>query len=189
MSQPYTYTGREYDSETSLFYYRYRYYDPKIGRFLQEDPIWNDNLYAYCGNDPINLIDPLGLYWQYSQSTGELKYFNNETLQYTVVGKGYSGVGKGLNNPNMQNVQDTGPIPAGYWVIGPAYTHDKLGPVTMNLYPFKGTETFDRDRLSFRIHGDNRFNDFSASHGCLVLPKNIRKQIDDCSDKLLQVVR
>jgi RHS repeat-associated protein len=35
---PYTFTGREYDPETGLYYYRARYYDPGLGRFLQEDP-------------------------------------------------------------------------------------------------------------------------------------------------------
>jgi RHS repeat-associated protein len=36
---PYTYTGREYDPESGLYYYRARYYDPEIGRFLQPDPL------------------------------------------------------------------------------------------------------------------------------------------------------
>lgn len=36
--------------------------DPKTGRFLQEDPIWDQNLYAYCMNNPLNLFDPLGLH-------------------------------------------------------------------------------------------------------------------------------
>jgi RHS repeat-associated protein len=60
----YSYTGREYDVETGLYYYRARYYDPRIGRFLSEDPIGFDggiNFYAYVSNNPINLIDPLGL--------------------------------------------------------------------------------------------------------------------------------
>jgi len=37
--QPYTYTAREYDTETGLYYYRARYYDPKAGRFITRDPI------------------------------------------------------------------------------------------------------------------------------------------------------
>ncbi|MDD5131029.1 MAG: hypothetical protein PHH44_00005, partial [bacterium] len=61
LDQPFTYTGREYDSETGLYYYRARYYDAKIGRFLQEDPIWSKNLYSYCANNPLNYVDPFGL--------------------------------------------------------------------------------------------------------------------------------
>ncbi len=34
----FAFTGREWDPETNLYYYRARYYDPKIGRFLSEDP-------------------------------------------------------------------------------------------------------------------------------------------------------
>ncbi|MBI4640627.1 MAG: RHS repeat-associated core domain-containing protein [Candidatus Tectomicrobia bacterium] len=48
---PYTYTSREYDAESGLYYYRARYYDPRSGRFLSEDPLrflgGDLNLYAY----------------------------------------------------------------------------------------------------------------------------------------------
>lgn len=61
---PYRYTGREYDTD-DLYYYRARYYDPTIGRFITPDPIGflggDTNFYRYVGNDPINHIDPLGL--------------------------------------------------------------------------------------------------------------------------------
>jgi len=39
VENPYTYTGREFDPETGLYYYRARYYEPVIGRFLQPDPL------------------------------------------------------------------------------------------------------------------------------------------------------
>ena len=55
------FTGRELDKDTGLYYYRARYYNPYIGRFLQTDPAREGmNTYAYCGNDPIGLIDPSG---------------------------------------------------------------------------------------------------------------------------------
>jgi RHS repeat-associated protein len=92
LTNPYTYTGREYDPELGLYYYRARYYDPKIGRFLQPDPLNMatvilfrqyfpsnriarhlyqyslinskiiSNLYPYVINNPINWGDPFGLW-------------------------------------------------------------------------------------------------------------------------------
>ena len=51
IAQPYAFTGREYDSETGMYFYRARYYDPKFGRFITKDPIGfaggDVNLYAY----------------------------------------------------------------------------------------------------------------------------------------------
>jgi RHS repeat-associated protein len=61
----YAFTGREWDPETGLYYYRARYYDPKIGRFLSEDPlkVWATlgKAYQYADDNPVNLTDPLGL--------------------------------------------------------------------------------------------------------------------------------
>ena len=62
--QGYAYTGREWDPETGLFYFRARYYDPKVGRFISGDPIGFDggiNFYSYVGNNPTNWTDPTGL--------------------------------------------------------------------------------------------------------------------------------
>lgn len=53
-----------YDGETGLNYNWHRYYDPKLGRYIQADPIRLDggeNMYAYVGNDPMGVIDPEGL--------------------------------------------------------------------------------------------------------------------------------
>lgn len=56
-------TRREFDSESGFYYYRARYYDPNVGRFLSEDPIGRfggTNFYRYVRNSPLKLIDPFG---------------------------------------------------------------------------------------------------------------------------------
>ena len=64
-TNPYRYTGREFDQETGIYEYRARYFDQNIGRFVSEDPInfkAGLNFYRYVRNQPVNLSDPTGLY-------------------------------------------------------------------------------------------------------------------------------
>jgi RHS repeat-associated protein len=63
ITNPFQYTGREFDTETGLYYYRARFYDPKAGRFVSEDPIrfaGGINFYSYVENEPVSLVDPYG---------------------------------------------------------------------------------------------------------------------------------
>jgi RHS repeat-associated protein len=63
--EPYRLTGRRFDAETGMYYYRARYYTPDLGRFMQMDPVGSKDdlkLYAYVGNDPLNESDPSGQY-------------------------------------------------------------------------------------------------------------------------------
>ena len=65
---PFRYRGYYYDTETKLYYLQSRYYDPEIGRFitiddisyLDPDAINGLNLYAYCGNNPVIMVDTSG---------------------------------------------------------------------------------------------------------------------------------
>ncbi|KAA0255550.1 MAG: RHS repeat protein, partial [Acidobacteria bacterium] len=63
-THPFTYTGREV-GEAGLHFYRARYYQPSVGRFLQEDPLRRVNAmtrtFDYVGNGPVAMADPLGL--------------------------------------------------------------------------------------------------------------------------------
>ncbi len=65
IANPYMFTGRRFDIETGLYYYRARYYNPHIGRFMQTDPVgYGDgiNWYLYCRNNPLAFTDPSGLW-------------------------------------------------------------------------------------------------------------------------------
>ena len=73
---PYRYRGYYYDAETGLYYLNSRYYDPKVGRFLNADAIdylrmngqFNCNLYIYCANNPVNMIDLTGNWPQWIEN-------------------------------------------------------------------------------------------------------------------------
>ena len=75
------YTGRERHDRSGLYYYRNRFYSPQLGRFISQDPIGmlgGTNLYAYVGNDPVNWVDPLGLYsfgdfWEDWSATADIR--------------------------------------------------------------------------------------------------------------------
>ncbi len=61
------YTGKALDDESGLMYYGARYYNQKLGRFITPDTIVQApsnpqtlNRYSYCGNNPVNMVDPTG---------------------------------------------------------------------------------------------------------------------------------
>ncbi|UPF03554.1 RHS domain-containing protein [Pseudomonas mosselii] len=64
LNNPIRFQGQYHDHETGLHYNRYRYYDPRAGRFINQDPISYTgglNLFAYAPN-PVEWVDPLGLW-------------------------------------------------------------------------------------------------------------------------------
>ena len=80
----YAFTGREADG-TGLYFHRARFFNPRLGRFISEDPIafaaGDVNLFAYSANDPVSKTDRLGLdwssnwafFWQFAFGSGDRK--------------------------------------------------------------------------------------------------------------------
>ena len=68
---PLRYRGYFYDTETGLYYLKSRYYDPEVSRFINPDAFVSSgtsvasyNMMVYCDNNPINRIDPAGMFWR-----------------------------------------------------------------------------------------------------------------------------
>ena len=99
VDQPYTYTGREFDSESGLYYYRNRHLDATTGRFLQKDPQFTFrggdlNIYRYAKINPILRRDPFGLF-SVSGCCG-----NEDTVRNEVRGS-CSKVTNNISNPPL----------------------------------------------------------------------------------------
>jgi RHS repeat-associated protein len=189
------YAGMQYHAPSGLYLTKYRAYNPQDGRWLSRDPIGElggINLYAYVEGNPVNRIDPTGLDWIYSQSTGQLTNSNSPSV---VVGTGYAGHNNGLNNPANQGVQgggpssNGGPLPQGTYTIQPQQnnitgTGTSL-PGSMRLTPDPSNNMMSR--AGFLIHGGNMTNQ-TSSQGCIVLPPAVRNIIGSSGDTTLRVV-
>jgi hypothetical protein len=120
--------------------------------------------------------------WTYQQSTGQLR---DETGQLIWIG--YAGRDAGKNNPAMQAVKGVGPLPRGLYTAQPPADDPVVGCYAMRLVPDPSNEMYGR--CSFFEHGDAREHPGLASHGCIVMPRQVRGQFwQQCGDHRLQVV-
>jgi hypothetical protein len=147
-------------------------------------------LYGYANQNPLRWIDPKGLYWEYSQSTGQLWHFPPEGGAGEFGGEGYAGRGDGLNNPLYSLEPSVGPLPEGTYSIAPMQTNvtgtGVVLPESMRLFPRRGTEMFGR--AGFLIHGGS-FATYNSSDGCVVLPPEVRRKVGNSGDRELRVIR
>jgi RHS repeat-associated protein len=85
--------GMQNDTSTGLYFDKARYYDPTAGRFISRDPIsfegGDSDLYRFVEDQPTNLVDSSGLYYDEPQSENPIKY-DPSTLGYSI------GIGLGI---------------------------------------------------------------------------------------------
>lgn len=118
--------------------------------------------------------------WIYHQATGELLH------DLRPVATGYSGFGAAKNKPESQHLAGLGPIPRGAYLLGALSENEDHGPLAIHVVPLTGTDTLGRS--GFLIHGDNREHPGGASHGCIIMPREIREQMIDSHDKQILVL-
>lgn len=129
----------------------------------------------------------------FKQSTGEL------TVDNGLIGNGWAGndynpefnPGRihGKNNPLMQRVHNIGPLPQGFYTLGPWEDHHEgLGPLVAPLVPDGDTEMYGRN--GFYCHGPSFdvAKQGNESRGCVVTWHNVRQHIKDLGVTRLQVI-
>ena len=123
--------------------------------------------------------------WSFQISTGQIRNTAGE-----LVGAGYAGGNEGanpegINNVDMQNVKDIGPLPVGLYTKGVAIPHSELGAFAIPLIPDPTNEMYGRG--DFFCHGDT-LKPQCASKGCTVWAPSLRHEWYDSDDDQLQVI-
>ena len=125
------FTGQYFDSEIDEYYLRARQYDPHIARFTARDPIFGQfeepltlHAYLYCGNDPLNYVDPSGLWMKPHDFDDTQKIINQTTW---LVGT--------------------------HFAIGPLVAFGPVGPYAHGIFDFKDHPWWYGDTFQISSHG------------------------------------
>ena len=84
---PYLFNAKEFDEETGMYYYGARYYEPRLSLWMSTDPKQEIfpylSTYAFCKNNPIIVVDPNGMEWDYIEGDGTRKIVCD--LNFTIA--------------------------------------------------------------------------------------------------------
>ena len=114
-ANPFRYRSYYFDTESGLYYLMSRYYDPVVGRFINEDALLGGkgdilayNLFAYCSNNPITRCDCFGLIWELN---GEVYKYDGSMADFHRAERGEPPLAyeKALNALSNQNTISTDP--------------------------------------------------------------------------------
>ena len=134
------YQGEQYDPITQQYYLRARYYNPVIGRFIQEDTYYGDglNLYTYCQNNPVLYHDPTG------HGTKENSPYSRNEQQYI----------------------DAGADPDTAKLATQCYPDAKSKQDLYNKYKSQGYNATDAKKLANYeiVHGEERAKNYAANN-------------------------
>jgi RHS repeat-associated protein len=154
LTNPFQYTGREMDAETGLYYYRARYYDPSMGRFLSQDLIKFDggvNFYVYTRNNPVTFADQSGLCDP--KCVAELKF-------RSVMGTpGNHAFWRVVDRHGVQRFIDAGPAGLGFtlnaWVMAGDHGHYREDNNSAATWFKAGPSTEVCDQVDWMIDAGN----------------------------------
>jgi len=137
--------GCQTDADIGLVLMGHRYYDTRIGRFISQDPAGDgDNWYSYAGNDPMDEVDPTGLFQQWMPSTDQT--MSHDLLLGFIGGLEYGG--SGFGGPGS--------------VMVTKYTHNwfddyrGFGP-DAHWEHEAGSDTYSQEDITFNMGGSAMF--------------------------------
>lgn len=161
------FTGQMWIGEIEAYSYRNRVYHPRLGRFLQTDPIGQSgglNLYAYVGNDPVNWTDPMGL-WRFD-GDDELRQ-----PKVTITGKRikqrdtdyYRPFYSSISNPPL--VDEPERVLNTVFVYGSAIKRNSESGGDENSpdVPWLQKDKYRLCRIDFTVHGNTKGNNARLS--------------------------